>query len=258
MATSAAATAWIVVLTILLMAASSSSSAATVRLSSNAETDLAIAIEEMQKANYFTFVVLINLAPPDELLQANLTFLMPKDISLSGNSSHLNHPNSISDFLLRHSIPSPLLLEHLLHFPTGSILPTSQPSFFLNITNIDGSRKSFSLNNVRITSPNICSRRSSIRCHGIDGVIQPLRFPSTTPSLPNVIAPPPAAPSPTESDLDNQNSPNPPPPQPSNSSQSQKSGSSQSRLIIKLTDLTPLKTLTTCLLMLLTVKLSPH
>lgn len=111
-----------------LMAASSS--VATVRVSRNAKTDLAMAIEEMQKANYFTFVVLINLAPPDELVHANLTFLMPKDMSLSGNTAYLKHPSSVADFLLRHSIPSPLLLEHLLRFPTGSILPTSQPGFF--------------------------------------------------------------------------------------------------------------------------------
>lgn len=255
--TTTGAAAWILVLMTLVAAfssSSSSSSAATVRVSSNAKTDLAMAIEEMRKANYFTFVVLINLAPPDDLLHANLTFLMPKDASLSGNTSHLNHPNSISDFLRRHSIPSPLLLEHFLHFPTGSVLPTSQPGFILNITNIDGNRKHFSLNNVRIISPNICSLRSSIRCHGIDDVIQPLRFPST-PSL--VIPPPPSSHFQTQFGLDNQNYPNPPPPPPSNSSQSQKSGS-RSHLIIKLTDLTPLKTLTTCLLMLLAVKSSAH
>lgn len=247
MATSSTA-AWILV--VFLMAASSS--VATVRVSRNAKTDLAMAIEEMQKANYFTFVVLINLAPPDELVHANLTFLMPKDMSLSGNTAYLKHPSSVADFLLRHSIPSPLLLEHLLRFPTGSILPTSQPGFFLNITS-GGRRRNFSLNNVRITSPNICTRGSSIRCHGVDGVIQPLKFPSTPRHA--IPPPPPATPSPTAFGLD-QNCPNPSPP-PSNSSQSQKSGS-RPHLMIKSTDLTPFIRTLTCTLMLLAVKLSMH
>ncbi|KAL3524533.1 hypothetical protein ACH5RR_017367 [Cinchona calisaya] len=135
---------------------------------------LQVAIEEMQRANYFTFVMLINMAPPDLIPVENVTFLMPNDKSLSKNIMETPaNENSITDFLLRHSIPFPLLFEHLQHFPTDSMIPTSKPNLVLRITN-QGSRRRFFLNNVRITGPNICSRGSSIRCHGIDGVIQDL------------------------------------------------------------------------------------
>ncbi|XP_022882152.1 FAS1 domain-containing protein SELMODRAFT_448915-like [Olea europaea var. sylvestris] len=141
--------------------------------------DMTTAIEEMQRANYFTFVMLINMAPSD-LIHGNVTFLMPNDRTLS---KALMPENTVVDFLLRHSIPSPLLMEHLLHFPTGSLIPTSRPGFVLQVSN-DG-RSRFFLNNVRIISPNICTRGSSIRCHGIDGVIQA----TSIMPLPN-IAPP--------------------------------------------------------------------
>ncbi|XP_022896766.1 FAS1 domain-containing protein SELMODRAFT_448915-like [Olea europaea var. sylvestris] len=124
------------------------------------------AIEEMQRANYFTFVMLIKMAPSD-LVNGNITFLMPNDRILAKTGMP---ENRVVDFLLHHSIPSPLLMEHLLHFPTGSLIPTSMPGFVLKISN-DG-RSRFFLNNVRIISPNICTRGSSIRCHGIDGVVQ--------------------------------------------------------------------------------------
>ncbi|KAL2518481.1 Fasciclin-like arabinogalactan family protein [Abeliophyllum distichum] len=137
-------------------------------ISSATATDTSIntAIGEMQRANYFTFVMLINMAPSD-LIHGNITFLMPNDRTLAKT---VMPENTVVDFLLRHSIPSPLLMEHLLHFPTGSLIPTSRPGFVLKITN-DG-RSRFFLNNVRIISPNICTQGSSIRCHGIDEVVQ--------------------------------------------------------------------------------------
>ncbi|KAL3846019.1 hypothetical protein ACJIZ3_003422 [Penstemon smallii] len=130
----------------------------------------------MQKANHFTFVMLINMAPPDQIPQ-NITFLMPNDRTLSKTNMA---ETSILDFLLQHSIPSPLLIDHLQHFPTGSMIPTSRPGLMLKVTN-DG-RRSFFLNNVRIISPNICTKGFSIRCHGIDGVVQPTMIPQ--PNIP--------------------------------------------------------------------------
>ncbi|XP_028767272.1 FAS1 domain-containing protein SELMODRAFT_448915-like [Neltuma alba] len=128
--------------------------------------DIVAAIEEMQRANYFTFVMLINMSPPDPRLEANVTFLMPKDQMLAKMAMP---ERSVSDFLLQHSIPSPLLLETLEKFPTGTTVPSSLPNYMLRITN--NGRRNFVLNNVKIISPNICVSGSSIRCHGIDGVL---------------------------------------------------------------------------------------
>ncbi|KAJ4721019.1 hypothetical protein OWV82_008748 [Melia azedarach] len=128
--------------------------------------DLVAAMEEMQKANYFTFVMLLNMFPLDQKLTANITFLMPKDKVLS-RANLLQQ--SVNDFLIRHSIPSALLFEHLQRIPSGSLITSSLPDYMLRISN--GGRKMFSLNNVRIISPNLCTAGSSIRCHGIDGVL---------------------------------------------------------------------------------------
>ncbi|XP_016485099.1 uncharacterized protein LOC107805551 [Nicotiana tabacum] len=155
--------------------------------------DILQAIDEMRKANYFTFVMLINMAPPD-FFQGNITFLMPKDKTLSQT---LISQNDVADFLLQHSIPSPLLLEHLEHFPTGSIIPTSKPDIVLKVNN--SGRQHFFLNNARIVSPNICTGNGSIICHGIDQVLESTTFSSDhhnstflpVPShCPNVTTPP--------------------------------------------------------------------
>ncbi|TKY55520.1 FAS1 domain-containing protein [Spatholobus suberectus] len=119
----------------------------------------------MQKANYFTFVMLINMSPLDTRLGGNVTFLMPNDRMLA----NMVLQGSGSGFLLRHSIPSPLLFDVLQQFPTGTTIPSSQPNCMLRVSN--NGRKNYVLNNVKIISPNICVAGSSIRCHGIDGVL---------------------------------------------------------------------------------------
>ncbi|KAK7251827.1 hypothetical protein RIF29_35381 [Crotalaria pallida] len=128
--------------------------------------DLVAATKEMQKANYFTFVMLINMSPPDTRLEGNVTFLMPNDRILA---NMVLQEGSVSNFLLRHSIPSPLIFETLEQFPTGTTIPSSLPNCMLRISNYG--RKNFVLNNVKIISRNICTAGSSIRCHGIDGVL---------------------------------------------------------------------------------------
>lgn len=235
---------WLLVL--ILMAAAA--------IGTTAITDIGRATEEMQRANYFTFIVLINLAP-HQLIQSNITFLMPNDKTLSRNT--LKFQNSIPDFLLSHSIPSPLLFDHLQRLPSGSVVPTSKPGLFLNISN--GGRRNFFLNNVRITSPNICTGGTSIRCHGIDGVIQPLKLPEATQPPDRHIGtrpPPPQPPSlgaiaesppPATSSLDPLTNPSS-----SNPNNQRKSGS-RSNLMIKY-DFALMKTLT-CLIFL-AVKLS--
>ncbi|CAN4100633.1 unnamed protein product [Withania somnifera] len=149
------------ILTFLLMLLISSVSAAT-----NSTSDILQATQEMRTANYFTFVMLINMAPAD-LVQANITFFMPRDRTMSQTSLQ---ENDVADFLLQHSIPSPLLFDHLEHFPTGSMIPTSKPDLFLRVTN--SGNMHFFLNNARVISPNICTRGASIRCHGIDKVLE--------------------------------------------------------------------------------------
>ncbi|CAH8271337.1 unnamed protein product [Arabidopsis lyrata] len=131
--------------------------------------ELSVAIEEMEKANYFSFVMLINMLPSvNPRFLANVTFLMPKDKTLS-RSNIINQQDSVSEFLLRHSIPSSLLFEHLNLIPNGSIVPSSLPHYTLEISN--GGRSNYFLNNVKIISRNICSL-GSIKCHGIDGILQ--------------------------------------------------------------------------------------
>ncbi|XVF56585.1 hypothetical protein PTKIN_Ptkin06aG0132900 [Pterospermum kingtungense] len=197
------------------------------------DQDLLVAIEEMQKANYFTFVMLINMSPLDPKFLGNVTFLMPSDRMLSKT---IIPENAVSSFLYRHSIPSSLLIEHLLYIPTGSILPSSMPEYILNVSN-GGGRRSFFLNNVRIISPNICAAGSSIRCHGIDGVLTPESYISlptcsnsagaVTPASPLASPPPPSStsPLPSPSPVPFLQSPAPddfpvPAPQPADSSQS--------------------------------------
>ncbi|KAK3012996.1 hypothetical protein RJ639_008728 [Escallonia herrerae] len=182
----------------LLLTALISSSIATDISSRN--QDLLVAIEEMQKANYFTFVMLINMIPPD-LIQGNITFLMPNDRTLSKT---IIPGNALADFVLLHSIPSPLLFDQLEHIPTGSMIPTSsKPEVLLKVSN--NGRWRYFLNDVRIISPNICTLGSSIRCHGIDGVVHAAASPpehnNTAPPSPTcsngASSPLPASPAPS-------------------------------------------------------------
>ncbi|KAL6581645.1 hypothetical protein OROMI_007568 [Orobanche minor] len=172
-------------LLVLLMAFIVSSAIATNLTTTSVNDDITIATREMQKANYFAFVMLVNMAPRDITRDGNgITFLMPNDKTLSKTDMS---ESSVVDFLLRHSIPSPLLMDHLEHFPTGSMIPTSKPGFVFKVAN--NGRRRFFLSNVRITSPNICTKGSLIRCHGIDGDVQP----EIIPRQPN-IQPPTTAP----------------------------------------------------------------
>ncbi|KAL3650626.1 hypothetical protein CASFOL_007029 [Castilleja foliolosa] len=186
-------------LLLLVLMAFISSAIATNQTSDN-QDNFIVATQEMQKANYFTFVMLINMAPHNIFQGGGITFLMPNDRTLSKTDMS---ESSVVDFLLRHSIPSPLLIDHLEHFPNGSMIPSSKPGFIFRVTN-NGRRRIF-LSNVRIISPNICTQGSNIRCHGIDGVAKPDIFPrpnipTTTTSCSNSSTSPwAAAPSPPSS-----------------------------------------------------------
>ncbi|KAL5724714.1 hypothetical protein ACHQM5_007938 [Ranunculus cassubicifolius] len=160
------ATATYLTMTMIILAAMTASTAN--------QQDLTVAIQEMRTATYFSFVTLINMFPPEKI-PVNVTFLMPNDRAIS----EVQLPEQeVYNFLLRHSIPSPLLFDYLESFPTGATLPTSQQNFILRISN--NGRKSFYVNNAQIISPNICTAGSSIRCHGIKGVLAPLQAPNGT------------------------------------------------------------------------------
>ena len=142
----------------------------------NQNPNLIAAISEMEKANYFTFIMLLNMISPfDERFRGNLTFLMPNDRMLSKITLH---QDCVTDFLLRHSIPSPLLFDHLQRIPTGSIIPSSKPDYVLKIFN--NGRRNFFINNAKLISPNICTAGSAIRCHGIDGALLSTANPAIT------------------------------------------------------------------------------
>ncbi|XP_031483877.1 FAS1 domain-containing protein SELMODRAFT_448915-like [Nymphaea colorata] len=146
--------------------------------------DISVAITEMQEANYYTFVTLIQML--QDSIPENATFLMPSDRILA--RVQVNE-NAISEFVRSHMIPSPLVYEQLKRFPSGSLIPTYYPSHMLRISTHN---RRILLNNVQIVRPNVCTAGSSIRCHGINGVLVHTSE-SDRPATPN---PPSTAPSP--------------------------------------------------------------
>ncbi|KAL2316577.1 hypothetical protein Fmac_030453 [Flemingia macrophylla] len=117
------------------------------------QTDLQAAMTDMRSRQ------------PNSLHNNDLTFLMPNDEELSHLSIALHQ---LHDFILSHSIPTALLLSHLLHFPNGSVVPSSVPNRVISITN--SGRTTLFVNNARIVTPNVC-QSSSIRCHGISAAL---------------------------------------------------------------------------------------
>lgn len=171
----------------------------------NQNSDLVVATEEMQRANYFAFVMLIKMVQFDERFQRNVTFLMPNDRMLS----RITIPQeTVADFLLHHSIPSPMLFNHLEHIPTGSMIPSSLQEHMLRISN--NGRRNFYVSNVKLISPNICTA-ASIRCHGVDGVLTTTTNSSSScPKSSNIPAA--TTPSPPPSPSPSATTPTPPPP----------------------------------------------
>lgn len=127
--------------------------------------DIFAAKQEMQRANYFAFMILINMVQDE--IPSNTTFLMPSDKMLSETPIP---ENKVLEFLSRHSVPSPLLFDDLKHLPSGTIIPTYQQDYRIRIY-IKG-RKRLYLNNIQLVNPNICIAGTSFRCHGINGVMK--------------------------------------------------------------------------------------
>lgn len=190
----------------------------TVSLDQSQLEDITTAMQEMQRASYFTFMTLLNMV--QDGIPSNTTFLMPSDRALSKAPIS---DNTTLEFLLRHSIPSPLLFDDLSHFPTGTTIPTHQQDYVLKIVN--GGRRGFYLNNVQLVSTDICTAGSSFRCHGIYGVlaeenrVAPPTCSQTSPPTERAVGPPPAPSQPSPPLLVGPQSPAPtvsPPPSESN------------------------------------------
>lgn len=139
------------------------------------QTDLQAAMADMRARSYHGFVILLKIlnSIPDSLQNTDLTFLMPNDEELSQFSIT---PDHLQDFILSHSIPTPLLLNQLQHFPNGSLIPSSIPNRMISITN--SRRSGMFVNNARVVVPNVCLS-SSIRCHGISAALE---FDNMTPN----------------------------------------------------------------------------
>lgn len=179
----------------LLMAFLLSPSSATDNESAETNKDIVIAEREMQRANYFTFVTLINMV--QDKVRANTTFLMPSDRMLSKT---LIPEKQVLEFLLRHSIPAPLFFEDLKRLPNGTLIPAYEPEYMIRVTN--KGRKRFYVNNIQLVSPNICIAGDSFRCHGINGVLKREVSKRGTPISCSHAAPPPAAPGPLSSHVE--------------------------------------------------------
>ena len=126
--------------------------------------DIIPTMQEMQRASYFTFETLLNMAL--DRIPRHTTFLVPSDRALSKASIP---ENKTLEFILRHSIPSVLSFHDLLQFPNGTMVPTYQEDYVLKI--VKRGAKGFYLNNVQLVHTDICTAGSSFRCHGIYGVL---------------------------------------------------------------------------------------
>ncbi|KAI4319902.1 hypothetical protein MLD38_033444 [Melastoma candidum] len=96
------------------------------------QTDLHKAFRDMRTRSYHGFVILLRLMDVASSLQnSNVTFLMPDNGDLSQLSIT---QRNLEDFVLSHTIPSPLTMEDLIHLPNGTLVPTSLPKRMINIT----------------------------------------------------------------------------------------------------------------------------
>ncbi|CAN8255834.1 unnamed protein product [Cochlearia groenlandica] len=133
---------------------------------SNQSTDLSSAITDMRRESYNGFVILLHILNDTNIFKnQEITFLMPSDVDIS--QAEISHDN-LETFILRHTIPAWLMINHMLRFPNKTLVPCSLPDRMYTITKTGGS--GIFVNNARIVSPNICDN-SRISCHGISDII---------------------------------------------------------------------------------------
>ncbi|KFK26421.1 hypothetical protein AALP_AA8G246300 [Arabis alpina] len=133
----------------------------------NQSTDLGSAISDMRRQSYDGFAILLHVLNDTNLFRnTEITFLMPSDSDLSRADMS---QEDLQTFILRHTIPAWLMINHMLRFPNRTLVPCSLPDKMFTITKSGGS--GIYVNNARIVSPNICEN-SRISCHGISDVIR--------------------------------------------------------------------------------------
>ncbi|XP_031493240.1 uncharacterized protein LOC116259516 [Nymphaea colorata] len=143
------------------------------------DSDVDSAVGNMRERSYYGFIMLLQMLNWQTVASRNgITFLIPADKELA---SATIAPEQIQDFILSHSILTPLYFNNMLHFPTGTLIPTGLPNFLLDITN--NGPYDFYLNNAKIVAPNVC-QSARIKCHGIDAVIQHNTTAAERPLLP--------------------------------------------------------------------------
>ncbi|KAF8725431.1 hypothetical protein HU200_019953 [Digitaria exilis] len=101
--------------TFMMPASSTTAAAATSPMINN---NIATTMQEMQRARYFTFVMLVRMV--QEKIPRNTTFLMPSDRLMSTASIS---ESQVLEFLSRHSIAAPLKFDDLIRLPNGTVLP---------------------------------------------------------------------------------------------------------------------------------------
>ncbi|CAN6970176.1 hypothetical protein IGI04_033358 [Brassica rapa subsp. trilocularis] len=132
----------------------------------NQSSDLFSAISDMRRESYYGFVTLLHILNDTDFVRSQeITFLMPNDEDISQADMS---QESLETFILRHTIPAWLMINHMLRFPNKTLVPCSIPDRMFTITKSGGS--GLFVNNARIVSPNIC-QNSRISCHGISNVI---------------------------------------------------------------------------------------
>ncbi|CAH8330395.1 unnamed protein product [Eruca vesicaria subsp. sativa] len=135
----------------------------------NQSNNLVSAIADMIRESYNgfgTLLLLHVLNDTDFYKNQEITFLMPSDDHLSQADMS---QESLETFILRHTIPAWLMINHMLRFPNKTLVPSSIPDKMFIITK-SGRSGGLYVNNARIVSPNIC-RNSRVACHGVSNVI---------------------------------------------------------------------------------------
>lgn len=132
----------------------------------NQSSDLYSAIADMRRESYYGFAILLHVLNDSNFFRnQEITFLMPSDDDLSQADMS---QESLERFIMRHTIPAWLMINHMLRFPNRTLVPCSIPDRMYTITKSGGS--GIFVNNARIVSPNVC-QNSRISCHGISNVI---------------------------------------------------------------------------------------
>ncbi|XP_038893487.1 FAS1 domain-containing protein SELMODRAFT_448915-like [Benincasa hispida] len=130
-------------------------------------TDLQAAIEDMKAKSFYGFAILLQMLNiTTQLTLKEITFFIPQDPQLSNISIAVDR---LEAFVLSHLIVMPLEFSDLIRFPTGSIVPSGYHNRMIRIHN--HGRGHFVVNNAVVNVPNVCSSSESIKCHGVNKVI---------------------------------------------------------------------------------------